>query len=256
MKIFVCIKQVPDTEAKIVSDGVSIDESAVDKWILNPYDEFAVEEAVRVKEEFGGFEVVALSLGPDRVKEVFHSALAMGADRGIHINTDAPLDPAQVAAALASAITADGMPQLIFTGTLAIDDCANQVHLRLARHLGASAAINVSSFSWNGKGAEVASEAGGGSRNRLFLPAPAVVAVTRGINKPRYPTLPNIMKAKKKEIRRIEPGDLATGSGSPAVQITAIEAPEEFEGGTILGGEPGDAVPELVDRLRNEARVV
>jgi len=145
---------------------------------------------------------------------------------------------------------------LIFTGTVAIDDCANQVHLRLAHNLGASAAINVSSFSWTDEGAEVFSEAGNGSRNRLLLKAPAVVAVTRGINKPRYPTLPNIMKAKKKEVRRIELDALETGSGSPAVEITAIEAPEEFTGGTILEGESADTVPELVDRLHNEVRIV
>lgn len=255
MKIIVCIKQVPDTEASIVSNGKTIDESAVSSWILNPYDEFAVEEAVKLKEAAEDVEVVAVSLGPERAEEVFQTALAMGADRGIHIVTDEFHDPALVAAALAAAIHEDGMPELVFTGTYAIDDNACQVHLRLAHLLEASAAINVSDFLWADGGAEVTRDVAG-AEERLFLPAPAVVAVTKGINKPRYPTLPNIMKARKKEILRKEVSDLGLDASLPAMQVMEIEAPEEFTGGRILKGENSDTVSELVDLLRNQAGVV
>lgn len=256
MKIFVCIKQVPDTEATVVPDGAGIDESAVEKWILNPYDEYAVEEAVKLKEASGEAELVAVSLGPERAKSAFQTALAMGADRGIHIVSDDAYDPAQTADALAAAIREDGEPSIVFTGILAIDDYAGQVHLRLAQCLEASASVNVTAFEWTDAGAEVTRTSGGGAQERLFLRPPAVVAVTKGINKPRYPTLPNIMKAKKKEIRRLTPADVGLESDRKAMEVRTLEAPEEVSGGRILEGDHTAATAELVGLLRDEARVV
>jgi electron transfer flavoprotein beta subunit len=254
MKIFVCIKQVPDTEAKIVANGTGIDQSAVQKWILNPYDEYAVEEAVKLKEASGEAEVVAVSLGPERAKSAFQTALAMGADRGVHIVSDDAHDPARTAEALAAAIRQDGEPSLVFTGILAIDDYACQVHLRLAERLEASAAVNVTAFEWTGDGAEVTRTGGGGARERIFLGPPAVVAVTKDINKPRYPTLPNIMKAKKKEIRRLSPSDVGLNGTAGGIEVTALEVPQEASGGKILEGD--QAASELAELLRDEARVV
>jgi len=256
MKIFVCIKQVPDTEATIATDGDAIDESAVKKWILNPYDEFAVEEAVRIKEALGDVEVVAVSLGPERVKSAFHTALAMGADRGIHVLADEIHDPAQTAAGLAAAIQHDGDPTLVLTGILAIDDYACQVHLRLAQHLDAAAAINVTALDWTDQGARVTRSAGNGSEEILLLPAPAVVAATKGLNQPRYPTLPNIMKAQKKEIRQLVPTELGLDLRDPAVEVIGIEPPREFSGGKILDHEPAHAAAELVGWLHHEAQVI
>jgi electron transfer flavoprotein beta subunit len=256
MNIFVCIKQVPDTEATIVPNGAGIDESAVQKWILNPYDEYAVEEAVQLKEGSGGAELVAVSLGPERAKSAFQTALAMGADRGIHIVSDEAYDPAQTAEALAAAIRADGEPTIVFTGVLAIDDYACQVHLRLAQRLHASAAVNVTAFQWTGDGAEVTRTGGGGAQEKIFLRPPAVVAVTKDINKPRYPTLPNIMKAKKKEIRRLTPADVGLDGDAGTMGITAMEAPQEVSGGRILEGDHSATAAELAGLLRDEARVV
>ena len=148
MNIYVCVKQVPDTEAKItLKDGKSIDESGI-KWILNPYDEYGVEEALKLKEKQGSGEVVAVCLGPERAQESIRMALAMGADRALHVVCDPPVDHLVVAKALAGAIKADGEPGLVFAGKQAIDDDSYQVHVRLARHLSIGVVTNVIGFAF------------------------------------------------------------------------------------------------------------
>ena len=256
MNIYVCLKQVPDTEAKISLKGeTGIDESGI-KWIISPYDEYGVEEALKLKEKGGGAEVVAVCLGPERAQESIRMALAMGADRALHITADAPLDHLLIARALANAIKNDGEAGVIFTGKQAIDDDAVQVHIRLAHALGASVATNVTAFEFQEGTVRVSREIDEGAHEKMELKTPAVIAVTKGINTPRYSTLPNIMKAKKKEIRKITLKDAGIDSVKNVEEVVKLSLPREKPGGKVLEGEAQDTVPKLIGLLKDEAKVV
>ncbi|HXF95447.1 MAG TPA: electron transfer flavoprotein subunit beta/FixA family protein [Gemmatimonadales bacterium] len=250
MKIAVCIKRVPDTETrvKVGPDGKTLDESGA-KFILNPYDEFAVEEALRRKEQAGAGEVVVLSLGPAATQETIRTALAMGADRGILLQTDrVPADGLEVARVLAGELR-DGGWDLVFFGKMAIDDYNHQVGPMVAELLGLACVTAVTHLEIaDGKG--IAQREIEGGIEVVEFPLPAVLTADKGLNEPRYPALKGIMAAKKKplEVKPVTPG-------AGGLEVLAMTPPAERPAGKIVGEGP-DAVPTLVRLLREEAKVL
>jgi len=259
MKILVTIKQVPDTATpvKIGGDGKQIDTAGI-TWIVSPYDEFAVEEALRIKEKRGQGEVVAVSLGPDRAKETLRSALAMGCDRAIHVNDPAlaTADTLTTARALAVVIKQEA-PQLVLCGRQAIDDDMGAVGAQLAEVLGWPCAswIMEEAVDADAKSVRVGRQVEGGLE--VFeLPLPAVLSAQKGMNEPRYPTLKGIMGAKKKEIKDVKAADLGLASVTPELSITKLEALPARPPGRVIAGETKDAVKELVRALREDAKAI
>src|SRR3989442_6837721 len=257
MKILVAVKQVPDTatQVKISADPRAIDTTGI-TWIVSPYDEFAVEEALRVKEKRGQGEVVAVSLGPDRVKEALRSCLAMGCDRAIHVNDPAWADADTLTTARAlAAVVKQESPELVLCGRQAIDDDMGAVTAQLAEVLGWPSAywIMEEIVDAEGKTVRAARQVEGGLE--IFdLPLPAVLAAQKGLNEPRYPTLKGIMGAKKKEIKDLKASDLGLAATTPELSITALEALPPRPPGRIIPGEVKDAVKELVRSLREDAK--
>lgn len=257
MKIFVCIKQVPDTETKVklAADKTSIDTSSV-KWVMNPYDEYAAEEAIKTRDANAGSQVWVISVGPKkRIVEALRTALAMGADEAIAIDAPESLDQFQTAKALASVIQQEGDAKVIFTGKLAIDDNASAVSQMVAEFLNIPHATVVSKFSFNGENIVVERDADGGSREVMQMQAPAVVAANKGLNMPRYASLPGIMKAKKKTIKEIDGGTLLAGSNNK-LKVTSMEMPPEKPAVKLLTGDAAAQSAALVNALRNEAKVL
>ena len=245
MKIAVLLKRVPDTETRIKVAGAKIDESGV-KFILNPYDEFAVEAGLQLKQKSGG-EVVAISLGPDSVQETIRTALAMGADRGLHLKTDGqPYDTLAVASALAAEL--EGY-DLILLGKMAIDDYNHAMAPALAELLGLPAVSAATSLTIDGAKGTAEREVEGGTEV-LSFPLPAVISTDKGLNKPRLPTLPGIMAAKKKPMES-KPAAL----GTARVTVRALALPPERPAGRIIG-EGAAAVPELIRLLQTEAKIL
>jgi len=259
MKILVMIKQVPDTatQMKIAADGRAIDTAGI-TWIVSPYDEFAVEEALKIKEKRGQGEVVAVSLGPDRVKESLRSCLAMGADRALHLSDPAweGADSLATARALAAVIKQEG-PEVALFGRQAIDDDMGAVAAQVAELLGWPCAswIMEEAVDDGGKSMRVGRQVEGGLE--VFdLPLPAVVSAQKGLNEPRYPTLKGIMGAKKKEIKDVKAADLGIAAEPPALSVVKLEALPPRPPGRIIPGEPAEAVKELVRSLREDAKAI
>lgn len=246
----VCIKQVPDTETRVrvAADGRTLDPAGV-TWIINPYDEFALEAALQLKEKLGAGEIVVVTLGAAGVQSAIRSALAMGADRAIHLKSDAPApDSLAVARALAGAIT--GLdPGIVWLGKQAVDDDAAQVGPMLAELLGLPCATLVAKFELDGQVAKVEREIEGGLEV-VEVPLPAVLTTDKGLNQPRFASLKGIMAAKKKTIEE-RPVDL----GAPNLELLALELPPARAAGRIVG-EGAAAVPELVRVLREEAKAI
>ncbi len=256
MKIFVCLKQVPDTETKIkiAADGKSIDTAGV-KWILCPYDEFAVEEAIRFKEKNSGASVIALTAGPDRAVEALRTALAMGCDEAIHVATPESADSFLNAKALARAIEKSGPAHLIFTGKQAIDDDAAQVHQAMAEFLNLPA-VTVVLRAQYGATVQIEREIEGGTIEKYDVPTPCVIAAQKGMNEPRYASLPNIMKAKKKEVKKFSLGDLDLSDSQAKITYSQMSLPPERSACKMIQGEPAVAAKELVRVLHEEAKVI
>jgi len=258
MKIFVCIKQVPDTETKIKigPDASSIDTAGI-KWVINPYDEYAIEEAVKYREANAGAQVFVLSVGPNkRVSESLRTALAMGADEGIVVNAPENIDCYSTARALAEVIKAEGGADLIFTGKLAIDDNASSVSQMLAELLGAPHATVVSKFAMSPEGITVERDIEGGAKEVLSMKGPAVIGANKGLNTPRYASLPGIMKAKKKVLKEIDFASLNIPASDLKVKYTQLGLPAEKPPVKMLAGDSSAQVAELVKLLRDEAKVL
>ncbi len=246
----VCIKQVADTETrvKVGSDGKTLDPAGV-SWILNPYDEFALEQALQIKEKLGAGEVVVMSLGGARVLTTLRNALAMGADRAVHLKTDVPQpDPLAVARALAGELKAM-RPQLIWLGKQAVDDDQAQAGPMVAELLGHPCVSVVARMELEGSKATVEREIEGG-REVVEVSLPAVFTADKGLNEPRYASLKGIMAAKKKPIE-----EKTAALGEPALEIVAMAMPKARAAGRVVGSGAG-AVAELVRLLREEAKVI
>ncbi len=257
MKIFVCLKQVPDTETKIKmsADSQSIDPTGI-KWVMNPYDEYAVEESLKARDANPGSQVWALSVGPKkRVVDALRTALAMGADEAIVVDAPENLDAYQVARALADVILQEGDYKVIFTGKVAIDDNASAVSQMLAEFLKIPHATVVSKFSLTSENINVERDVEGGAKEIIQLMAPAVVAANKGLNMPRYASLPGIMKAKKKVIKELELSSLPT-KATAKTKILSLELPAEKPAVQMLAGEASAQVSALVRALRDQAKVL
>ena len=256
MNIAVCIKRVPDSETrvKIAPDGKSLDEAGV-KFVLNPYDEFAVEEALRRKEQAGAGEVVVLSLGPAAAQETIRTALAMGADRGVLLQVERiPADGLVVARALAAELEGGGFDLILF-GKMAIDDSSQQVGPMVAELLGLPCVSSVIHLELASDRGVAEREVEGGVEVCEF-PLPAVLTIDKGLNEPRYPALKGIMAAKKKPLA-IKPTASAVGAVGAVggLEVLALTPPPVRKEGRIVG-EDAAAVTELVRLLREEAKVL
>lgn len=255
MKIFVCVKHVPDSAAKISITGKNqFDESIT--FILNPYDEHAVEEANRVKKQVGDCEVVAISVGKKDAEGTLRSALAMSADRGILIKTADRPDSIVTSRALKAAIEQDGKPDLIFTGKESIDSEGFQTMYRLATQLDMPVVSGVVAFRLKPNRALVECEMEAGATGVIEMPLPCIIGTGKGLNKPNYPTLPAIMKARKKEVKIIDLVDLAIDKPASSMEILELKPAVEERGSKELKGSPEEAVGELIRVLREDAKVL
>lgn len=257
MKIFVCIKQVPDTETKIkiTPDQNGIDTAGI-KWVLNPYDEYAVEEAVKLRDANAGSQVWVLSVGPkSRIVESLRTALAMGADEAIVVNAE-NLDNYSTAKALAEVVKAEGGAKVIFSGKLAIDDNASSVSQMLAEFLSVPHTTVVSKFTFGGENVVVERDIEGGAKEVVQMMTPAVVAANKGLNMPRYASLPGIMKAKKKVIKEIEFASLNIPASDIKVKYSGFTLPADKPPVKMLAGDSSAQTAELVKLLRDEAKVL
>ena len=249
MKIVVCIKRVPDTAAriKLTGDGTAIDPAGI-KFVVSPYDEFAMEAALRLKEAKGEGEIVALSLGDSAAGEQLRAALAMGADRAVLLKGEATMDGLATAQALAAELKEQSADLILF-GMKAVDGDQQQVGLMTAELMGLPAVSVVAELELEGQSVVCHREVEGGSEV-LEAPLPAVVTLTKGPHEPRYPSLKGIMAAKKKPLEEKEAQ--ATES---RLEVRKLSYPPERPEGRIVG-EGADAVPELVRLLREEAKVL
>lgn len=259
MKIGILLKQTPDTETKIKpnGDGTGIEEEGV-KFIVSPYDEFGIEEAIKTKEKAGDAEVVAISVGPARVTEALRTALAMGADRAVRIDDEGQkLDSLTTAKALAKAIEAENF-DVIFTGKQAIDGDCGQVTQMVAElaNMGHVTVVEAFELAEDKSGAKVSRSVAGGADEIIDLKFPALVACEKGLNTPRYASLPGIMQAKRKPLEEKKVSDFISGV-QPKVAFTNYRLPPERAEGKILKGEePAAMVQELVKLLHEEAKVI
>jgi electron transfer flavoprotein beta subunit len=249
MKILVPVKRVVDYNVKVrvKSDGTGVETAGV-KMSMNPFDEIAVEEAVRLKEKGVATEIVAISMGIAACAETIRTALAMGADRGILVETDVDLQPLAVAKLLA-AITARENPGLIIVGKQAIDDDMGATGQMLAALLGWSQGTFASKITLEGDHATVIREVDGGLET-VSITLPAIITADLRLNEPRYASLPNIMKARKKPIETIKPADLGV---DPAPRLTVVSVAEPPK---RLAGVKVKSVAELVEKLKLEAKVI
>ena len=251
MKILATVKRVPDPETsiKVKPDGSGIVTDNI-KWVINPFDEIAIEEALRIKEKHAGSEVVLASIGAKVVQEQLRTGLAMGADRAILVLTDDALDPLAVARVLAKIVETE-KPDLIVMGKQAIDDDSNAAGQMLAELLQWPQATFASKLELAGdqKSAKVTREVDGGLET-LAIPLPAVVTADLRLNEPRYASLPGIMKARKKELKEIPVADLGIDV-APRLKVLKLETPPKRTGGRKVG-----SVPELVQVLHTEAKVI
>jgi electron transfer flavoprotein beta subunit len=257
MKILVCIKQVPDMESRFKPDSAGVWFSETDlAFRMNEYDEYAVEQAVRLKEQLGGEpELTVLSIGPDRVAEALKKALAMGCDRGVHVQDPAVhlKDSWQVASAIA-AYAGKEQFDLIFTGMQSLDRGSAQVGVTVAEILNFACATTVIGFEYADGVVKVKRELEGGIKAAVQLKMPALITCQLGLNVPRYPTLPNIMKAKKKEISVVPVSELLREE--PRAVTGSFYAPAKKGTGIILEGEVADQVDRLLGILREKTAVL
>ena len=249
MKVLVPVKRVIDYNVKV---RVKADQSGVElanvKMAMNPFDEIAVEQALRLREAGTAEEVIAVSIGPAQNQETIRTALAMGADRGIHIEAPHDIEPLAVAKLL-TAVVAQENPNIVLVGKQAIDDDCNQTGQMLAALLGWAQGTFASALEIAGGKASVVREVDGGLEH-IEINMPAIVTVDLRLNEPRYASLPNIMKAKKKPLDSLTAGDLGVDI-APRLTIVKVEEPTARAAGIKVGD-----VQELVSKLKNEAKVI
>lgn len=249
MKVLVPIKRVIDAnvQVRVKSDQTGVELTNV-KMAMNPFCEIAVEQAVRMKEAGIASEIIVVSAGPAQAQETLRTGLAMGADRGIHIQSDEDLQPLAIAKLL-KAVVANEEPGLVILGKQAIDGDNNQTGQMLSALLGWSQGAFISAVEVAGDKLNITREVDGGLQN-ASLTMPAVLTVDLRLNEPRYASLPNIMKAKKKPIDATSPADLGVDA-TPRVSTLKVTEPPARDAGVIVG-----SVAELVEKLKNEAKVI
>ena len=249
MKILVPIKRVVDYNVKVrpLSDQSNVDLNNV-KMSVNPFCEIALEEAVRLKESGAATEVIAVSVGLQASQEQLRTALALGADRAILVESENLVEPLVAAKALAK-VCADEAPNLIILGKQAIDGDNNQTGQMLAALMGYSQATNASEIKLSADSADVTREIDGGLQT-IKVSLPAIVTTDLRLNEPRYASLPNIMKAKKKELNTINLSDMGFDTAS-RTELISVELPPQRAAGVIV-----ESVDELIDKLKNEAKVI
>ena len=249
MKVLVAVKRVVDFNVKVRvrADGTGVETANV-KMSMNPFDEIAVEEAVRLKEAGAATEIIAISVGSAQCQETLRTALAIGADRAILVETAAEAQPLAVAKILKAIVTRE-QPGLVILGKQAIDDDSNQTGQMLAALLNWSQATFASKVKVNGNALEVTREVDGGLE-MLSVNLPAVVTTDLRLNEPRYVTLPNIMKAKKKPFEAVTPDALGVDV-APRLKTLKVQEPPKRNAGQMV-----KSVPELVQKLKNEAKVI
>lgn len=253
MNIIVLIKQTFDTEEKIVIEDGAVVEDGV-KFVLNPYDEYAVEEAIRIRDEAGG-KVTVVSAGPDRAAEALRTALAMGADEAMLLNDERiGTDEQAVAHALAALVKREPY-DLILGGFFSVDNGAGQVAVRLAKLLGIPHASAITKLEI-ADGKAVAHRDAGGDLEIVELPLPALFTAQQGLNEPRYPSLQGIMKAKKKPFREMTLDDVGAAAEAPRTCRVELFQPPARQAGRLLAGEPLEQAQELIRLLQSEAKVI
>ena len=249
MKILVPVKRVVDYNVKV---RVKPDQTGVDlanvKMSMNPFCEIAVEEAIRLKEKGEAEEIIAVSIGPAQAQETIRTALAMGADRGIHVTTDETVEPLSVAKILKGVIEAES-PELVILGKQAIDDDTNATGQMLAALMGWPQATFASKVEKDGDALKVTREVDGGLQT-IKIALPGIVTTDLRLNEPRYASLPNIMKAKRKPIDAKTPDDFGVDV-SPRLEVLKVTEPPKREAGVKV-----ESVQELVSKLKNEAGVI
>lgn len=257
MNIYVLLKRTFDTEEKIVIENGQINEDGVE-FIINPYDEYAVEEAIKVRDEHGG-EVTVVTVGNEEAEKQLRTALAMGADKAVLINIEDDVENRDqyTTAKVLAAYLKDKDPDLILAGNVAIDGGSGQVGPRVAELLGIPHVTTITSLSIDGRNVSVVRDVEG-DEEKIETELPLLVTAQQGLNEPRYPSLPGIMKAKKKPLEELELDDLDLDEEEVEAKTKTIEVylPPEKAAGKILQGELADQVKELVSLLRNEAKVI
>ena len=249
MKIAVCMKRVPDTATRLTfgSDGKSVDTSDV-QWVISPYDEYAIEEGLRLRERAGEGSVTVITVGPEGASKEVRQALGMGADDGVLATCEESLDPIQTARALA-AILSQRSDDIVLFGKQTVDAQGAQVGALVARLLERPFVNDIAAIEVSENGVRIERDVDGG-RETIEGPLPIVVGADKSLNEPRYPKLKDIMQAKKKPIEKVE-----AAAGEAALEIIAITAPPPRPEGRIVGEGP-EAVEELIRLLREEAKVI
>lgn len=256
MKIGVLVKQVPDTETKVKvkEDGSGIDESGV-KFIVSPYDEFAIEEALKTKEKNAGSEVTVISLGPVRCVEAIRTALAMGCDKAIHIDDEGSNPDAFVTAKALAKVVQDQGFDVVFTGKQAIDRDLGQVPPLVAQFLGWPQVMVLEKLELADGKATATRRVSGGAKEIYEVSLPAVFGCEKGLNTPRYASLPGIMKAKSKPVETLKLSAVK-GDGEPKVVLSNFRMPPEKAPGKMITGDIQAQVTQLVKLLREEAKAI
>ena len=256
MKTLVCIKQVPDMESKFkVNAAGDWYENSDLAWRMNEYDEYAVEQAVQLKEQVGDVDVTVFSVGPQRVQETIKKSLAMGCDRGVHVIDDEPhkKDPFEIASIIAE-FARDKDFDVIFTGMQSQDRGSAQVGVLVAEILGLPSISTIVDFSYTDGRVSAKRELEGGIKAKVSCTTPALVTCQLGLNKPRYPTLPNIMKAKKKELITLEISELLKVEAKQ--EASRLYSPEKRAGGLVLEGDTSDLADQLIKILKEKTSVL
>lgn len=255
MKILVLIKQTFDTEEQISLVNGQLNESGV-KFVINPYDEYAVEEAIALKEQFGG-EVTAVSVGPARAESALRTALAVGVDRVILVEDESVFGDEYTISKVLAAVAKQDSYDLIIGGHMAVDDGAAQVGPRLAEELGIPHVSTITNLKLE-DGKIIVDKDVEGDVEVIEVALPALVTAQQGLNEPRYPSLPGIMKAKKKPVERLTAADLQIDASAIGAKTEVLEQylPAKKQAGKVLAGDIKEQASLLVDLLRNEAKVV
>lgn len=257
MQIYVCVKHVPDTAARISLIGEkSFEDKVAIKFVMNPFDEHGVEEAIAIVNREGG-EVVIVSVGKEAAVASIRTGLAMGAHRGIHVKIDQQfLDSAIVSQALKIAIEQDGNPDLIFTGKQSVDSEGLQTQYRLAAEMKIPVVNGVVSLKIEGGNAITERVIGGGAREVLEMTMPCVIGATKGLNEPRYPKLPDIMKAKKKAIKLIDLSTLQIDRPVATVELQKLEVVPPRSKARMLSGSVQEMAETVVKIMTEEEKIL